>query len=93
MLAYLGKSLTVIITSALALVAGLGALVLNSPANAGTSSSGIWKLPLPPHWPPHHNPPTPVPEVNTGLVLLPIVLAILVFTWRQLLHRRAVVGR
>jgi hypothetical protein len=97
MLAYLGKSLTWIITSGLALVAGLGAIVINFPTAGGTNSPGIWKWPVPPHWPPTwpppHNPPPAVPEVNTGLVLLPIVLAILLFTWRQLLRRRAVGDR
>ncbi|MBV8214819.1 MAG: hypothetical protein JOZ08_16555 [Verrucomicrobia bacterium] len=102
MLAYLGKSLTWIITSTLALVAGVGALVLNSPASEGTTSSGIWKWPpqWPPHWspqwphfPPPHNPPPAVPEVNAGLVLLPIVLAILVFTSQHLLRRRGLQNR
>jgi hypothetical protein len=92
MLAYLGKSLTWIITSALGLAVGVGALVLNHPASAGATGSGngvLPKLPLPPQ---HHSPPA-VPEVNTGLVLLPILLAILLFNSRHLLRRRGLGNR
>ena len=87
MLAYLGKSLTWVITSAVALVGGLGAAILSNSASAASGTTN-WKLPhLPPNPPPHYGPPPVVPEVNTGLVLLPIVLAILLFTWRRVLRR------
>ena len=77
-LAYLRKSVTWIITSAVGLVVGVGTLLLNKPALADTAE-------LLHH---HHHDPPPVPEVNAGLVLLPIVLAILLFTSRHLLRRR-----
>ena len=83
MLAYLRKSVTSIITSAVGLVVGFGALLLNKPALADTAEH------LRHH---HHNPPA-VPEVNTGLVLLPIVLAILLFTSQHLLRRRGLENR
>jgi hypothetical protein len=86
MLAYLGKNLTWIITSAVGLVVGVSAAILSNSASAA-SGAGNWTLPkLPPvpiHPPPPHGPPPVVPEVNTGLVLLPIVLAILLFTSRR----------
>jgi hypothetical protein len=85
MLAYLRKSVTWIITSALGLVVGVGALLLNKPALADTAE-------LLHHHHHHHDPP-PVPEVNAGLVLLPIVLAILLFTSRHLLRRRGLENR
>ena len=90
MLAYLGKNLAWIITSAVGLVVGVGAAVLSKSASAASGTTN-WKLPhlphLPPNPPPHFGPPPVVPEVNTGLVLLPIVLAILLFTWRRVLRR------
>jgi hypothetical protein len=82
---YLGKALTWILTSAVALVIGTAALVVNKSAQAGTSNNGFhW----PPHWPPHHDPPPVVPEVNSALVLLPIVFAALLFCTRKLWRRR-----
>jgi len=39
----------------------------------------------------HHHPhphPRPVPEVSSGWVLLPAVLAVLAFSTRQMLRRR-----
>ncbi len=86
MLAYLRKRLTWIITSAIGLVVGVGALLLDNSALADTA------LHLHHHHPPHHDPPA-VPEVNTGLVLLPIVLAILLFTSQHLLRRRGLENR
>jgi hypothetical protein len=85
MLAYLRKSVAWIITSAFGLVVGFGALLLDKSALADTA------LHLH-HHPPHHDPPA-VPEVNTGLVLLPIVLAILLFTSQHLLRRRGLENR
>jgi hypothetical protein len=84
MLANLRKSVIWISTSAIGLVLGVGALLLNKPALADTAE----------HW--HHHcpdPPPAVPEVNTGLVLLPIVLAILLFTSHHLLRRRGMENR
>jgi hypothetical protein len=81
MLAYLGKRLTWIIMSGVVLVIGVGAAILNNSASADTVTDN---LPLLHH---HHSPPPAVPEVNTGLVLLPIVLAILLFTSRRFLRR------
>jgi hypothetical protein len=84
MLAHLRKSVTRIITSAIGLVIGVGALLLNKPALADTAE----------HWHHHHHhDPPAVPEVNTGLVLLPIVLAILLFASRHLLRRRGLENR
>jgi hypothetical protein len=90
MLAYIGKNVTWIITSAVGLVVGVSAAILSNSASA-SSGTGNWVLPklphVPIHPPPHHGPPPAVPEVNTGLVLLPIVLAILLFTSRRFLRR------
>jgi hypothetical protein len=87
MLAYLEKNLTWIITSAVGLVVGVSAALLGNSAS-GSSGAGNWKLPpVPIHPPPHHGPPPAVPEVNTGLVLLPIVFVILLFTSRRFLRR------
>jgi hypothetical protein len=87
MLAYLRKNLTWIITSAVGLVVGVSAAILSDSASA-SSGAGNWKLPpVPIHPPHHHGGPPAVPEVNTGLVLLPIVLAILLFTSRRFLRR------
>jgi hypothetical protein len=87
MLAYLGKRLTWIITSAMVLVTGVGAAILSNSA-AASGNPGNWLLPDSPFDPSrHHSPPPAVPEVNTGLVLLPIVLAILLFTSRRFLRR------
>jgi hypothetical protein len=90
MIAYLGKSLIWIITSVVGLTVGVSALVLNKSVSAGTTGTGNWVLPKLPMLPqlPHHNAPPAVPEVNTGLVLLPIVLAILFFASRHWLGRR-----
>jgi hypothetical protein len=83
----LRKALTWILTSSVALVIGTVALVANKSALADTNNS-LW--PWHPHWPPHHHPTPPaVPEVNSGLVLLPIVFAVLLFCTRQLLRRRS----
>jgi nitric oxide reductase large subunit len=84
MLAHLRKSVTWIITSAIGLVVGVGALLLNKSALADTAEHL--------HHHHHHDPPA-VPEVNTGLVLLPIVLAILLFTSQHLLRRRGLENR
>jgi hypothetical protein len=81
-----GKSLTWVITSVVGVVAGIGALVLNNSASADGVMDSVPLLHHLHHH--HHDPPPAVPEVNTGLVLLPIVLAILVFTSRYLLRRR-----
>jgi hypothetical protein len=85
-LADLRKSFTRIITSAV----GVGAFVLNQSASAGATSTGGGILPILPPPPPHHGPvPVPVvPEVSTGLVLLPVVLAILLFASLHLLRQR-----
>jgi hypothetical protein len=83
MLAYLRKSMTWIITSAVGLVVGAGALLLNKPVLADAAK----------HLHHHHHDPPAVPEVNTGLVLIPIVLAILLFTSQQLLRRRGLENR
>jgi hypothetical protein len=88
MLAYLGKNLTWTITSAIGLVVGISVLALNKTAWGSTPISG----PVLPHLPitgPQHGLPPAVPEVNTGLVLLPIVLATLLFASRRLLRQRA----
>jgi hypothetical protein len=84
MLKYIGKSLTWILTSGVAL-AGLGALALSQTAAAEPQ----WPVLLPPH----QDPPPVVPEVNTGLVLLPIALAILLFSSRHLLRRQRLGNR
>jgi hypothetical protein len=87
MLAYLGKRLTWLITTGVVLVTGVGAAILSNSA-AASGNPGNWILPNSPFNPhPHHSPPHPVPEMNTGLVLLPIVLAILLFTSRRFLRR------
>lgn len=87
MIKFLAKSLGWIITSVIGLTVALTAIVLNKSASGG--AIGI-HLPIsPPHWPPSHSPPPAVPEVNTGLVLLPIVFAVLLFASRQLLRKRA----
>jgi hypothetical protein len=86
MLAYLLKNLSWIITSAVGLVVGISVFLLNKTALGNTPISG----PVLPHLPitgPQHGLPPAVPEVNTGLVLLPIVLAILLFTSRRFLRR------
>jgi len=92
MFTILGKSLVWVITSALGISIGVGALIFNKSASANPAGGNNVLLPHFPHFPvwppPHHVTPPAVPEVNTGLVLLPIVLAILVFASRFLLHRR-----
>jgi hypothetical protein len=82
----LRKRIACVITSALGLVVGAGVFVFNKSAAADPVSNGWWPIWAPPH---HHPAPPAVPEVNTGLVLLPIVLAIVPFTWRHLLRRRS----
>jgi|GEM_PF-2894601 hypothetical protein len=83
MISVIGKSLGWIITSVLGLTLAVGAFVLNKSGAIGIK----WPITLP-NWPPQHQVPPAVPEVNTGLVLLPIVVAVLLFTSRQLLRRR-----
>ena len=90
MISLLGKKLTWIITSIIGLVGGIGAFIINKSASAETVTKSGW---LGPFWPPHHNPPPAVPEVNTGWVLLPFVLAILFFASRHLLQRRGLGSR
>lgn len=85
MLAYLRKRLIWITTSVIGLVVGVSALLPNKSALADTA--------LHLHHHPHHHDPPAVPEVNTGLVLLPIVLAILLFTSQHLLRRRGLENR
>jgi hypothetical protein len=80
----LAKSLGWIITSTIGLAIAI-AIALNT-ASAGTDGNS---LPISvPSLPLQHHPPPAVPEVNTGLVLLPIVFAVLLFAWRQLLRDR-----
>jgi hypothetical protein len=81
-LAYLRKSLIWITTLAIGLVVGVSALLPNKSALADTAL----------HLRHHHDPPA-VPEVNTGLVLFPIVLAILLFTSQHLFRRRGLENR
>jgi hypothetical protein len=82
---YLRKVLTWALTSSAALVLGAVALVLNKSALAAADDSALsWSR----HWHHHHDPPA-VPEVNSGLVLLPIVFAVLLFCTRQLLRRQS----
>jgi hypothetical protein len=89
MISLIGKSIGWIITSVLGLTVAVGAYALNKADSTG-HFIGI-KLPISlPNFPPQHQTPPAVPEVNTGLVLLPIVLAVLLFTSRQLWRRRGV---
>jgi hypothetical protein len=78
---HIGKALTWILTSSVAVVIATIALVGNKPALADTNSGSLWH-----HWTHHHDPPT-VPEVNSGLVLLPIMFAVLLFCTRHLWRR------
>jgi hypothetical protein len=80
MISLLQRRLGWIITSVVGFTVAVTALVLNKAA-AADSATGNGLLPA------HHHPPV-VPEVNTGLVLLPIVFAILLFASRQLLRNR-----
>jgi hypothetical protein len=84
MISLLRKSLVWIITSTVGLTVAVTAIVLNKSAAADSATGNSL-----PGWPPppHHTPPS-VPEVNTGLVLLPIVFAVLLFASRQLLRKR-----
>jgi hypothetical protein len=83
MISLLRKSLGWIITFIVGLTFALTAIVLNKSAAADSTTGN--SLPV---WPlPHHTPPA-VPEVNTGLVLLPIIFAVLLFASRQLLGKR-----
>jgi hypothetical protein len=85
------KSLGWIITSTIGLTVAVTAIVLNRSASASGTTGNSWPIwpPIwPPGWPPQHNPPPAVPEVNTGLVLLPIVFAVLLFASRQLFRKR-----
>jgi hypothetical protein len=88
---HLRKVVTWIITSVVGLVVAVGAVIYQTSSRAGTAPDGNgpwqrWTSHLPNL--PHHGSPPAVPEVNTGLVLLPILLAILVFSSRHLLRRR-----
>jgi hypothetical protein len=83
MLVYLRKSVTWITAAAIGLVVGVSALLPNKSALADTAL----------HLHHHHHDPPAVPEVNTGLVLLPIVLAVLLFTSQHLLRRRGLENR
>jgi hypothetical protein len=99
MMSLFGKSVTWIVASVFGLVFAVGAAVIygGSGSDKGTVVSPLWpphlQPQLPPDLPPHHVLPPVVPEVNTGLVLLPIVLGILLFASRQLLTKRAVQNR
>jgi hypothetical protein len=88
MLANVRKRFALIFMSAVALGAGLGALVLNKTATADTTVTNNLPQLLSPH-----NPPPCVPEVNTGLVLVPIGLAIFLLNWRHLLRQRSLQKR
>ena len=94
---HLGKVWTWIITSVVGLVVAIGALVYQAGSRASAPSPGTGLLPRwIAHLPnfPHHGPPPPaVPEVNTGFVLLPILLGILLFSSRHLLRRRGFENR
>jgi hypothetical protein len=92
MLTYLGKNLTWIITSFMGLVLGIsGAMLSSSTSASSAATNGILdKFPQVRIHPLPHHPPPAVPEVSTGLVLLPIVLAILLFASRHLLSQRSV---
>ena len=96
MLKKVGKRLIWILTSGVTLAAGIGALVLSKGAAAGKAAAAGTTATINPQWqvllPPHHHPPV-VPEVNTGLVLLPIALAILLFSSRHLLRRQRLENR
>ena len=75
------KGLKGILRSASALLLSASVFALNHSAAA---QSGL-KLP----WPPLHPPKHPVvPEVNTGLVLIPVIIAILLLSWRHLWQHR-----
>jgi hypothetical protein len=84
MMTYLSRVLTWILTSSVALVIGTVALIANKSTLADTNNNNLWP------WPHHHHPTPPaVPEVNAGLVLLPIVFVAGLFCTRQLLRRRS----
>lgn len=90
MITLLGKTVTWIVTSTVGLVFAVSAIVLNRATTAEGSIVDNLKL----HWPPHHHHHPPVvPEVNTGLVLLPIIVGILLIASRQLLRGRAAENR
>lgn len=81
----LAESLGWIVASTIGLSVTVIAIVLNkwSPGDGGDSLPiSVPSLPL------HHNPPPTVPEANAGLVLLPIVFAVLLFASRQLLRKQ-----
>ena len=92
------KGLRRVCTSAAALLLAASTLVFNNSAMAQSSSNvpGWWPLPpgwwpFPPWWPTgpgHDHKPPCVPEFNSGLVLIPVVIAVLLFASRQLLRRR-----
>jgi hypothetical protein len=89
MIAYLLKSVTWIVTFVVAVGVGVSALIVNQPESGAISPRTWWSWPPPPH----HHPPPAVPEVNTGLVLVPIVLAILLFTSRHFIWRGRAASR
>ena len=92
MLDSLGKRLTWIITSTVGLVVGIGALLLNKIFWAEPTINHKLFPGWPQHWSQHHHPPA-VPEVSPGLVLIPIVFAILLFASRRLLRRTGLENR
>ena len=67
--------------SAAALLLSCGLFLLNHPAWADPTG-------IPPGWPKHHHHPV-VPEVNTGLVLIPIAIVIMLLSSLQLFRARA----
>jgi hypothetical protein len=74
------------LTSAATVLLGAGAFTFNSPALAQQAIKVPPILPTPPKL---HI----VPEMNTGLILVPIVIAILLFSSRRLLRRSAAQDR
>jgi len=70
-----------LLTVAPASLLGASTLTINKSAMALQN----WK---PPWWPPPHRPPV-VPEANAGLVLLPIVIAVILVSSLRLLRKRA----
>jgi len=90
MLSYLGKRLAWVLTSVVALVGGMVALAISKGVVVGKGAAAHTTATVDPQWSafwPHHH-PAPVPEVNTGLVLLPIALAIMLFSSQHLWRRQ-----
>jgi hypothetical protein len=75
-------------TSALALSNSTGSLLgpVTTPHHNGPPVVQLPWLPL--HLHHHHRPPT-APEANAGLVLIPIVVAVMLLSSRQILRRRS----